>query len=137
MKKVALFLSMLFCFAMAGFAQETENVTKEVVFETQVYDYGTIVKGSDGKCSFKFTNNSDSPLILTNVVASCGCTVPSWPKTAIKPGETSAIDVKYNTNNIGHFTKRITVTTNKQNESTIILTIKGQVVEAAEEGAKE
>lgn len=133
MKKLVVLFSALFCFAMCSFGQESEQQKKEVAFETQTYDYGMIAKGSDGKCSFKFTNNSETPLILTNVVASCGCTVPSWPKTPINPGESSTIDVKYNTNNVGHFTKRITVTTNKQEESTIILTIKGQVVDGTPE----
>ncbi len=131
MKKGALILSMFLCFAISSFAQQPATEKKEsgVVFDTLVYDYGTIEKGSEGKCSFAFKNTSDTPLILTNVAASCGCTVPSWPKNPIKPGETSAIDVKYNTNNIGHFTKRITVTTNKQ-DTPIILTITGQVVDS-------
>jgi len=131
MKKGALILSMFLCFAISSFAQQPATEKKEsgVVFDTLVYDYGTIEKGSEGKCSFVFKNTSDTPLILTNVAASCGCTVPSWPKNPIKPGETSAIDVKYNTNNIGHFTKRITVTTNKQ-DTPIILTITGQVVDS-------
>ncbi len=131
MKKVALILSMILCFAMSSSAQQPTTEKKEsgVVFDTLVYDYGTIEKGSEGKCSFTFKNTSDTPLILTNVAASCGCTVPSWPKNPIKPGESSAIDVKYNTNNVGHFTKRITVTTNKQ-DTPIILTLTGKVVEA-------
>ena len=115
---------------MSNFAQQPTTEKKEsgVAFDLLVYDYGTIEKGSEGKCAFAFKNTSDTPLILTNVAASCGCTVPSWPKNPIKPGESSAIEVKYNTNNIGHFTKRITVTTNKQ-ETPIILTITGKVVE--------
>ncbi len=133
MKKLVVLFSALFCFAMCSFGQTEEAAAPQSVsFEYTTYDYGQIQKGSDGKCSFKFTNNTDTPLILTNVVASCGCTVPSWPKTPINPGESNVINVKYNTNNVGHFTKRITVTTNKQDMSTIILTIKGQVTEATE-----
>ena len=129
MKKGALILSMILCFAMCSFGQEpTETKESGVVFDTLVYNYGTIEKGSDGKCSFAFKNTSDTPLILTNVAASCGCTVPSWPKNPINPGESSAIDVKYNTNNVGFFSKRITVTTNKQ-ATPIILTITGKVVD--------
>ena len=131
MKKLGLLISMVFCFAMCSFGQTDNTVEQDagIVFDTLVHDYGTITKGSDGKCAFKFKNTSDTPLILTNVQASCGCTVPSWPREAIKPGESSAIDVKYNTNNVGHFTKRISVFTNKQN-TPIILMIKGSVVEA-------
>ncbi|MCQ2958970.1 MAG: DUF1573 domain-containing protein [Bacteroidales bacterium] len=131
MKKLTVLFSTLLCFVMCSFAQE--NVAKEqesgVVFEKLVNDYGTIEKGSDGKCSFKFTNTTDSPLILTNVQASCGCTVPSWPREAINPGESNVINVKYNTNNVGHFTKRISVFTNKQ-DTPIVLTITGKVVDS-------
>lgn len=129
MKKFAVLFSMIFCFAYCSFAQEeTEKQESGVVFEKLVNDYGTILKGSDGKCEFKFTNTTDTPLILTNVQASCGCTVPSWPREAINPGESNVINVKYNTNNVGHFTKRISVFTNKQ-DTPIVLTITGQVVE--------
>ena len=156
MKKLTVLFSMIFCFVMCSFAQvsnidynqfmkqaqqkqqeETQNNKQEetpksesgVVFDKLVYDYGTIEKGSDGKCVFVFTNTTDTPLILTNVQASCGCTVPTWPREAINPGESNKIDMKYNTNNVGHFTKRISVFTNKQN-TPIILMIKGSVVEA-------
>lgn len=131
MKKLALCLSMIFCLAACGFCQNgSEEQKKEsgIVFEELTHNYGTIAKGSDGKCSFKFTNTTDTPLILTNVQASCGCTVPSWPREAINPGESSAIDVKYNTNNVGHFTKRISVFSNKQ-DTPIVLVITGQVVD--------
>ena len=132
MKKVAVFLSMVFCFSMCSFGQDNNAEKQEsgVVFEKLVNDYGTIQKGSDGKCVFVFTNTTDTPLILTNVQASCGCTVPSWPREAINPGESTKIDVKYNTNNVGHFTKRISVFTNKQ-DTPIVLTITGNVVDAA------
>lgn len=129
MKKLVVLFSTILCFATCSFAQEeTQPQESGVVFENVVHDYGTINKGSDGKCSFKFTNTTDTPLILTNVRASCGCTVPSWPREAINPGESNKIDVKYNTENVGHFTKRISVFTNKQ-DTPIILTITGKVVD--------
>lgn len=130
MKKLSVFFSMIFCFAMCSFAQEeAPKDDSGVVFDKLVNDYGTIEKGSDGKCVFTFTNTTDSPLILTNVQASCGCTVPSWPREAINPGESNVINVKYNTNNVGHFTKRISVFTNKK-DTPIVLTITGKVVDS-------
>lgn len=133
MKKVILVMSLL-CFVTLGFSQTEAKAKKEkpkkpeVVFDSLSYNYGKIVKGSPGECTFKFTNKSKSPLILTNVKASCGCTTPSWPKEEIKPKKSGEIQVKYNTNNVGYFTKTISVYTNKQ-EAPIVLTITGQVVE--------
>ena len=108
-------------------AQTTRPTTKDsILFVKTVYDYGTIVQGADGNSEFKFTNKGKSPLILSNAKASCGCTVPEWPKDPIAPGKSGIIKVVYNTANIGAFNKSITVSSNALN-STVILQIKGNV----------
>ena len=73
-----------------------------IKFESEVHDYGKVPVNSDGACQFKFKNTGKEPLILTNVKASCGCTVPSWPKDPIAPGANAIIDVKYNSMNRAH-----------------------------------
>lgn len=108
-------------------AQENQAVkTDSIIFETTVYDYATIEQGGNGTCEFKFTNKGESPLILSNVRASCGCTVPEWPKEPIQPGASGVIKVKYNTNLVGAFNKTITVNSNAVN-SVLTLRIKGNV----------
>ena len=97
-----------------------------IVFESTTHDYGTIAQNGNGNCEFRFTNKGKVPLVLSNVQASCGCTVPEWPKEPILPGKTSSIKVKYNTANIGSFGKTITVSSNAAN-SRVVLTIKGNV----------
>ena len=72
-------------------------------------------------------NYGNEPLILTGVRASCGCTTPTWTKEPIMPGKTGTIKVRYNTNNVGSFTKTITVTSNAVNASRSTLKIKGKV----------
>ena len=64
--------------------------------------------------------------MIKNAKGSCGCTVPTWPREPIMPGETSKIGVKYATNRVGKFTKTITLTTNASKKPAI-LTIKGEV----------
>ena len=81
-------------------------------FEEEVIDYGTIQKNADGNRVFKFTNTGGSPLIITNAKGSCGCTVPSYNKEPIMPGETGEIGVKYATDRVGRFSKTITLTSN-------------------------
>ena len=102
----------------------TSNAT--IDFESKVVDYGTIAHGSDGNREFTFTNNGSEPLIIKNARASCGCTVPDWPKEPIMPGTTEKIKVNYATNRVGKFTKNITITTNVDKKP-VILTIKGEV----------
>lgn len=108
--------------------EEPANVSgAKISFTEMEHDYGTIQKGGNGECEFVFTNNGNEPLILSNVKASCGCTVPTWPREPIMPGKSSNIHVKYNTNNVGGFTKTITVTSNAVDNPRLVLKIKGTV----------
>jgi hypothetical protein len=118
---------MVFLASFSIQAQEKQvNVQDSIVFVSTTHDYGTIVQGADGNSEFRFTNKGKSPIILSHVQASCGCTVPEWPKEPILPGKTSSIKVTYNTANVGSFGKTITVSSNAAN-STVVLTIKGNV----------
>ncbi len=128
---ICLFASM--AFGMAN-AQNTE--TKEVPengakirFTELEHNYGTIQKGGDGNCVFSFTNTGDEPLILSNVRASCGCTTPKWTQKPIMPGKAGEVGVRYNTNNVGGFTKTVTITSNAVNEPRVVVKIKGNVVQ--------
>ena len=132
MKKFAMIC--LFAAMSFGVAHAQNTDTKEIPangarisFSEMEHQYGTIVKGGDGNCEFTFTNDGNEPLILSNVKASCGCTVPTWTKEPIMPGNTGTIKVRYNTNNVGSFTKTITVTCNAVNAPRTTLKIKGKV----------
>lgn len=98
-----------------------------IKFEKLVHDYGTIQQDANGECEFKFKNTGKEPLILSNVVSSCGCTVPSWPKEPILPGKSASIKVKYDTKRIGTISKTITVMSNAT-EDRVILSIKGNIL---------
>ena len=136
MKK--LFLFCLFA-AMTMGAANAQEVKKEapaqpehgpqIVFAEMEHNYGTIQKGGDGNCVFTFTNTGDEPLILSQVRASCGCTTPSWTNKPVMPGKTGEIKVRYNTNNVGGFSKTVTITSNAVNNSRVVVKIKGNVVQ--------
>lgn len=128
MKKIFLALSILGFFALGLHAQENLVAkTDSIVFDKMVHDYGTIEQGGDGNCEFTFTNTGKEPLVLTAVRASCGCTVPEWPKEPIAPGKTGVIKIKYDTRRLGPINKSITVTSNAVN-SMVALRITGSVV---------
>ena len=133
MKKIAvlLFVGLLF---QGVQGQTKEEILKDFTgpvfeFENEVIDYGEIAANSDGNRVFKFKNIGKSPLIISQVKGSCGCTVPTKPEKPIMPGETGEIKVKYATNRIGPFSKTVTITSNAYEESTVIR-IKGRVLEA-------
>jgi hypothetical protein len=97
-----------------------------MTIDQMTIDYGTIEKGSDPIRKFAFTNTGNEPLIIKDAKGSCGCTAPNWPKEPIMPGEKSAIEVRYDTNREGAFTKTVTLKTNEASD-THTLTIKGDV----------
>ena len=75
------------------------------------------------KCSFKFKNTGTAPLVIHQAFASCGCTVPTFTKEPIKPGESGVIDVTYNGTDKfpGHFQKTVTVRSNAVSEVTRLI----------------
>lgn len=96
-------------------------------FESDVIDYGKIELNADGVRVFKFKNIGKSPLVISRIQSSCGCTVPKKPTDPIMPGTTGEIEVKYATNRQGGFSKMITVYSNAT-EPTKKLRIKGIVL---------
>ena len=97
----------------------------EFKFEEESYDFGNIKEGDVAVHSFKFTNTGSTPIIITRVKASCGCTTPYWPKEPIAPGATGEIKASYNSKGRpGNFHKSITITSNA-NKPTLALRING------------
>ena len=65
-------------------------------FEKAVYDFGQITEGEKVSYDFKFKNIGKSPLIITSATATCGCTVPEYPKEPVAPGAEGIIRVVFN-----------------------------------------
>ncbi len=137
MKKLSALFAAMALFATLTLAQQAQPAQQQqpaegpvMTFETTEIDYGTIEKGSDPLRVFRFRNTGTEPLVIKNARGSCGCTVPKWPREPIMPGEEGVIEVRYDTNRIGPFTKTVTITTNEAVERHI-LRIKGKVVSPA------
>lgn len=97
-------------------------------FEKDFHDFGRIIQGEKVSYSFKFTNSGKSDLIISKVSTSCGCTVPEFPKTPVRPGESNKIAVKFDSENRRGFqNKSITIISNTQ-PNAVVLRIKAQVV---------
>jgi hypothetical protein len=118
--------SMLFIglvFSLAAMSQRPV-----IRFETKSHDFAKI-KEDGGKVThiFDFTNTGKSPLVISKVEASCGCTTPTWSKEPIEPGKKGSVTVTYNpAGRPGAFTKTITVYSNTF-EEVDRLTIQGEV----------
>ena len=138
MKKVIYLLGIMLLFAGVAKAQDTKVQNgPEIEFEKIVHDYGDVPYNGNGECEFRFTNTGNEPLLVQKPKSSCGCTIPSWPKEPILPGETEVIKVTYRTNRMGNINKTVTVTSNAIDNPTVVLRIKGRVLEQASEAMPE
>ena len=92
---------------------EIEKGSALVSFDKTEYNFGTVNEGDIVETTFVVTNAGKNDLVISNAVGSCGCTVPTWPKEAIKPGESADVFVKFNTSGKpNRQTKTVTLTTN-------------------------
>lgn len=136
MKKIILTLLVLaaFCFISckenASSKIKNENLEKAkqrdlvasafpvISFDKEVYDFGTVKEGEKVKGKFTIYNKGKSNLIILDATATCGCTVPTWPKKAILPGESSELSFVFNsTGRSGKQSKSITLKTNTEKGS--------------------
>ena len=111
----------------------TKNESSEkmpaISFEKETHDFGRLIMGEKVSYSFKFRNTGSADLIISDVSTSCGCTVPTYTKKPVKPGEQGILTVTFDSNNRKGFqNKTITVITNTQ-PNTKVLSIKAMVAE--------
>lgn len=97
--------------------QQAEQVpagpTTTIEFEETNFDFGTIKQGDKVTHVFKFRNTGNEPLIISNAKATCGCTVPHWPKDPVPPGGTGEIEVVFNSRGKSNKqNKKVTITAN-------------------------
>lgn len=126
MKKIMLTAMMLVCGIAYAAAQA------EIKFDKTTHNFGKFSESAPKvSCTFTYTNTGDAPLIINQAVASCGCTVPEYTKTPVKPGEKGTIKITYNGEGKfpSHFKKSITVRTNGKVEMTRLY-VEGDMEEA-------
>ena len=126
MKKLFLLLMMLA--SLVAYAQQEQP---EIKFDKTVHNFGTFSEKTPVKTAvFAFTNIGKAPLIINQAIASCGCTIPSYTKEPIMPGEKGTVKVTYNGKGKfpGHFKKSITIRTNGKVEM-VRLYIEGDMKE--------
>lgn len=111
-----------------AFSQHTTKVNEELSFKFTTFDFG-VIKEEDGvkSASFPLENIGNTPLIISRIDASCGCTTVSYLREPIMSKEKSTITISYDPEfRPGFFEKRIYVYTNS-NTRCNVLTIKGEV----------
>ena len=100
----------------------------QMTFEKTEYDFGSVKEGEIVDYTYKFTNTGSTMLIISKATATCGCTVPEWPKEPIKPGATGEIRVKFDSKSRKNLqTKYVNINANTKPEVTR-LKLSGNVI---------
>ena len=124
MKKLFLFNALL----IFGVTVNAQYSLTKMQLSVNEHDFGTF-KEEAGRQTFDFlvTNTGTDPLVIQNVVASCGCTTPEWTKQPIPAGGKGKVTAIYDPKDRpGVFNKTLSVYTNTKPEI-VILVIKGEV----------
>jgi hypothetical protein len=101
-----------------------------IAFDTLRYDFGIIPDNKKVYTKFKFKNTGKEPLLIVSAEASCGCTIPSWPKEPIAPGKESFVEISFDpSGKLGEQSKLITLQSNAV-PNTSILTIKATIIQS-------
>jgi hypothetical protein len=126
MKSVLLFFSLL----MSVITVNAQMAVTKMQLSATEHDFGTF-KEEAGRQSFDFivTNTGTEPLVIQNIVASCGCTTPEWTKQPIPAGGKGKITAIYDPRDRpGQFSKTLSVYSNSKPEI-VVLVIKGEVIQ--------
>lgn len=124
MKQIVFIFMSLLLMTGGAFAQNQAVIAAEKA----THDFGTIQEDNGTVThTFKISNSGDAPLVVTRVIASCGCTTPEWTKEPIAPGKTGEVKITFDPKGRpGPFTKTISVYSNGKTGS-FVLTIRGEV----------
>ena len=119
MKKLSI---LFFTLLLLNVAYAQENATAEaadgpqISFSEDTHDFGDIEQGTKVSHTFEFENAGTEPLILSNVLTTCGCTATDWPREPVAPGDGGKIEVSFNSaGKMGKQNKVITVVSNAVN----------------------
>lgn len=100
---------------------DTANLTTIQWLDGAEKDFGKMKEGENLNVSFRFKNTGNKPLVISNVSASCGCTVPETPKKPYAPGETGVIKASFNsTGKPGTQSKQVTVYANTNPQMNVL-----------------
>jgi hypothetical protein len=111
----------LVLFVFAG-AQEFELLTPRVM------DFGSVMQDSVIRGKIQFVNSGDSPVVISRVHTSCGCTAANLDKLEYQPGEAGEVDIQFNTKGFsGAVRKYVTISLTQGQPSNTRVVLQAQI----------
>jgi len=116
-------------FPASGYRDVDTDALPRIEFAYTHVDFGKVVQGNKVDSIYQFKNTGGSPLVITDVRGSCGCTVgKDWPKQPVPPGSSATISVSFDSEGrSGRQDKTVTVVANTVPPSSV-LTLTAEVV---------
>ncbi len=135
MKKFILSAAFIFGVVIASMSQSSSVVIEsgnpssmaKFKWEKTTHNFGKIDQGKPVSIEFTFTNSGSTPLVISNVKGSCGCTVTKYSKEPIAPGKSGNVKATFNAAAMGAFNKSVRVTANVEGGMETLF-IKGEVL---------
>lgn len=115
----------------SGVSNEAPAKGASITFQKNNFDFGKIPEGQKVTHEFEFVNNGSEPLIISNATASCGCTIPEYPKEPIAPGKTGVIKVVFDSSGRPGMQNKIVSVTSNANPSLTEIYLTGEVMAKA------
>lgn len=94
--------------------QKEVKIQTSVMCSNSIVDMGKFDWHQEQKATFTLTNTGNSPLVVTDVITSCGCTTVDYGKEPVRPGKSLELKVQYKADHPEHFDKTITVYCNTE-----------------------
>lgn len=111
----------------AGESSPKEVLTKVKVAQTAV-DLGHFAWEKEQKAAFTIENTGQQPLVIQNIITSCGCITVNYSQEPARPGGKVTLEISYKADHPEYINKTLTVYLNAD-LSPITLRVKGNAVE--------
>jgi hypothetical protein len=90
-------------------------------FPHKYYDFGVVTDGDTVRHTFSYKNVGTIPLIIHDISTSCGCTVVSWTKAPVNPGDQGYVNVQfYKHHDFGRHTKMVIIKANTRERYSLL-----------------
>ncbi|HIA51569.1 MAG TPA: DUF1573 domain-containing protein [Candidatus Melainabacteria bacterium] len=125
MKKIFTILPLLFLLCACSAEQPKPPAdAAQIAFDHEEFDFGHVAEGIELEHKFKIFNRGTQPLQIFKAYSTCGCTVPTLPKTLLQPGESTTLTVQLDTSmKQDQVTKTVDVSSDDPDKPLVILSL--------------
>jgi Protein of unknown function (DUF1573) len=103
-------------------------IPKVEIIGGSVFDFGTMLKGTQRSHDFKIRNSGKATLLLEVLRSTCKCTIGSLEKSSLEPGEETVVKLTWKGEGIlDDFSQTATIGTNDDRSREVQLTVVGKI----------